>query len=428
MCSVSGSSSVCVCKVFLRFLGAEGRTLITPSRQTLPDLGSTQYGCAPSDSTLKDQSVTPPPATAPRRQVRLQERRGSNVSLVLDVSSLGTVEPLCSISTPRETILHLLRTSSRPLSAPQLQEAAAQADALDREYQKIPPNFVNSSELDIPGHALKDRYKTILPNPDTRVRLQRAVEEKDGYINANYIRGYGGMVKSYIATQGPMVNTVVDFWEMVWQEDSRIIVMITELKEKKEGEGRFGRFNVSVASLKECDGYTVREFTLQVGAETRLVRHYWCSSWPDHQTLDCAGPLLQLVWDIQERRNALKQPGPTIVHCSAGIGRTGCFIACSIGCLQLQRTGEVDVLGIVCQLRLDRGGMIQTSEQYQFLYQTLALCSRQLSERDGGQRTHTRQSDRAPPEGGRAMTPHLQQHSVPIPDQTPPPTSQCPDL
>ncbi|KAI1893136.1 hypothetical protein AGOR_G00140800 [Albula goreensis] len=347
-----------------------------------------------SDPTHKDQSVPPLPVAAPRKQVRLQERRGSNVSLVLDVSSLGAVEPLCSISTPRETILHLLRTSKRPLTAPQLQDAAAQTDTLDKEYQKIPPNFINSSELDIPGHAVKDRYKTILPNPETRVCLQNPVAagKGGGYINANYIRGYGDAEKTYIATQGPMVNTVEDFWEMVWQEKSRIIVMITELKEKKEKcvlywperEGQFGRFVVRVAALKECDGYTIRVLNLQVGSESRVVRHYWYSSWLDHQTPDCAGPLLRLVQDVQESREALTPPGPTVVHCSAGIGRTGCFIASSIGCLQLQHTGQVDVLGTVSQLRLDRGGMIQTTEQYQFLYLTLAMYSRQLSPSDPG--------------------------------------------
>ncbi|KAJ8257210.1 hypothetical protein GJAV_G00183100 [Gymnothorax javanicus] len=357
-----------------------------------------------SDRTPKDQGGTPTNVTATRKQIRLQERRGSNVSLVLDVSSLGTVEPLCSISTPKESILHLLRTSTRLLTATELQETSGQAKDLDKEYQKIPPNFVNSSDLDVPGHAVKDRYKTILPNPETRVCLQYpgSNEKADGYINANYIKGYEGEEKCYIATQGPMVNTVEDFWEMVWQEKSSIIVMITDLKEKKEKcvlywpqeEGQFGRFEVRVTTVKECEGYTIRELSLQVGGESRQVRHYWYSSWRDHQTPDCAEPLLRLVWDVQRRRDELTQPGPTVVHCSAGIGRTGCFIASSIGCLQLKCTGQVDVLGIVCRLRLDRGGMIQTSEQYQFLYLTLSLYSCQLSRSHHGDGDNSSQKDR----------------------------------
>ncbi|CAB1335969.1 unnamed protein product [Coregonus sp. 'balchen'] len=335
----------------------------------------------------EDQSAPCPAATAPRRPVQLQERRGSSVSLVLDVSSLslGAVEPLCSISTPRETILHLLRTSTRPLTPSQLQEASEETSRLNSEYQKIPPNFVNPSELDIPGRALKDRYKTILPNPETRVCLSNPAAEETGeterYINANYIKGYNGAPSSYIATQGPMLNTVHDFWEMVWQERSTTIKCELYWPEK---EGSCGRFELRVAIVKECDGYTIRDIIIQVGSESRQVRHYWYTSWPDHQTPDCTGPLLRLVADVEEHRQSHPSLGTTIVHCSAGIGRTGCFIASSIGCLQLKHASKVDVLGIVCKLRLDRGGMIETSEQYQFLYLTLAQYSRQLVNTDSG--------------------------------------------
>ncbi|XP_041091799.1 tyrosine-protein phosphatase non-receptor type 7-like isoform X1 [Polyodon spathula] len=313
-------------------------------------------------------------------------RRGSNVSLMLDVSSLGNVAPICSISTPREITLHVLRNRSHLLSGEELQDAARDPQELAAEFSKIPSNFVDQAELDIPGHALKDRYKTILPNPQTRVCLRKKGHDGDSYINANYIQEYKGTEKRFIATQGPMVNTVSDFWEMVWQEDSPIIIMITKLQEKKEKcvlywpeeEGQYGRFRVSVDRVSDCDGYTIRELTVKLEEEIRRVKHYWYSSWPDHQTPACATPLLQLVQEVEESRKGMQSQGPVIVHCSAGIGRTGCFIATSMGCQQLKSSGEVDVLGIVCQLRIDRGGMIQTSEQYQFLYLALAQYSRQL--------------------------------------------------
>lgn len=314
------------------------------------------------------------------------------MSLLLDVSSLATVEPLLSISTPRETLLHQLQTFSRPLTHTQLQQAATVSHTLNTEYQKIPPNFVIPTELDIPGRALKDRYKSILPNPVSRVTLhsqsesEGTVDEK-GYINANYIKGYEGVSRAYIATQGPMANTVQDFWEMVWQERSAIIVMITKLKEKNEKcelywpdqEGSYGKFDLRLTSVTECVGYTVRELTIQLGGESHQVRHYWYSTWPDHQTPECPAPLLQLVEEVEEHRKSIPtNAGPIIVHCSAGIGRTGCFIASCIGCQQLRHSRLVDILGIVCRLRLDRGGMVQTTEQYQFLYATLAQYSRQL--------------------------------------------------
>ncbi|XP_023669276.1 tyrosine-protein phosphatase non-receptor type 7-like isoform X1 [Paramormyrops kingsleyae] len=383
----------------------------------LSDMGTSTNPTSPNDANSNtvppsdmDQTMNfptaqkyPLPTVGSRKQARLQERRGSNVSLVLDVSTLGMVEPLCTISTPRDTILQLLRTSKRPLDASQLQEVSRQTHILDLEYQQIPPNFVNAPELNVPGHALKDRYKTILPNPETRVLLKGSIteEEDNSYINANCIQGYGQSAKSYIATQAPMVNTVEDFWEMVWQEESAIIVMIVELKEMTEKcvqywpdqAGVYGRVTVVVNSVVSGNGYTVREMTVQVGSESRQVRHYWYSTWPDHQ-IPPAGPLLQLVLDVQSYRKTLCSPGPTVVHCRAGIGRTGCFIACSACCEQLEQEGQVDVLGTVCRLRLDRGGMIQTTEQYQFLYLALALHSKKLGEKDTDQSTDSISSKR----------------------------------
>lgn len=388
-----------------------------------------------SASPPAEEPVTPPPLTTPPRKasVRLQERRGSNLSLLLDVNTLG-VETVCSVSTPKEVWLQLLHTSSRPLTHTLLQEAAIDTNTLNVEYQKIPPNFVNAADLDVPGHMMKDRYKTILPNPESRVILRNPDDEPgpDRYINANYIRGYKGAPRAYIATQGPMVHTVGDFWDMVWQERSSIIVMVTRLKEnnekcevywpqprdrtkrvkeededteekdgqrekenEEEGETRrIGRFLIRVKDSREKDGFTVTDMEIQLHSECRHVRHYWFTSWPDHHIPQCIAPYLRLVEEVETYSKSLvppsssqevsapaSSPGPIIIHCSAGIGRTGCFIASTIGCQQLRETGQADVLETVCQLRLDRGGMIQTSEQYQFLYSTLAQYSSQLQQK-----------------------------------------------
>lgn len=184
-----------------------------------------------------------------------------------------------------------------------------------------------------------------------------------------------------------MINTVNDFWQMVWQEDSPVIVMITKLKEKNEKcvlywpekRGIYGKVEVLVINVNECDNYTVRNLVLKQGSHTQHVKHYWYTSWPDHKTPDNAQPLLQLMLDVEEDRLASEGRGPVVVHCSAGIGRTGCFIATSIGCQQLKKEGVVDALSIVCQLRMDRGGMVQTSEQYEFVHHALCLYESRLS-------------------------------------------------
>ncbi|XP_028386919.2 tyrosine-protein phosphatase non-receptor type 7 isoform X2 [Phyllostomus discolor] len=344
-------------------------------------------GAQPTAWSLGAAMTQPPPAKAPaKKHVRLQERRGSSVALVLDVRSLGAVEPICSVSTPREVTLHFLRTAGRPLTRWALQHQPPSPQQLEEEFL-IPPNFVNPEDLDIPGHASKDRYKTILPNPQSRVRLGRAQSREDGdYINANYIRGYDGQEKVYIATQGPMPNTVSDFWEMVWQEGASLIVMLTQLRESKEKcvhywpteEDTYGPFRIRVQEERELPEYSVRRLSIQHQEQCRSVRHILFSAWPDHQTPESAGPLLRLVAEVEDSLETAAGAGPVVVHCSAGIGRTGCFIATRIGCQQLRARGEVDILGIVCQLRLDRGGMIQTAEQYQFLHHTLALYAAQL--------------------------------------------------
>ncbi|NWV62587.1 PTN7 phosphatase, partial [Malurus elegans] len=244
---------------------------------------------------------------------------------------------------------------------------------------KIPPNFVSPEELEIPGHAFKDRYKTILPNPESRVCLRRAgKQDEDSYINANYITGHAGRPREYIATQGPMLNTVSDFWHMVWQEQAPLIVMITKLQERKEKcvhywpekEGTYGPFTIHVQGVSEHAEYVIRDLSMQLGKECHKVKHILFPSWPDQQTPESAKPLLHLVSKVEEILQAASSPGPIVVHCR-------------IGCQQLRDKGEVDILGIVCRLRIDRGGMIQTSEQYQFLHHTLALYASQLPEVGG---------------------------------------------
>lgn len=346
------------------------------------------------DPLCQDSHEIKPPLSAcpspfKMKPVGLQERRGSNVSLTLDMSGLGIVDPFTAVPTPREKVaMEYLQSASRVLTRQKLHETVASSQLLHTEFMEIPMNFVDPKELDIPSHGTKNRYKTILPNPMSRVCLKpkNSKDSLSTYINANYIKGYGGEEKAFIATQGPMINTVNDFWQMVWQEDAPVIVMITKLKEKNEKcvlywpekRGIYGKVEVLVNSMKESDYYTVRSLTLKYGSQSRTMKHYWYTSWPDHKTPDSAQPLLQLMLDVEKDRLASPSGGPVIVHCSAGIGRTGCFIATSIGCRQLREEGVVDALNIVCQLRVDRGGMVQTSEQYEFVHHALSLYERKL--------------------------------------------------
>ncbi|XP_049636988.1 tyrosine-protein phosphatase non-receptor type 5 isoform X2 [Suncus etruscus] len=332
------------------------------------------------------------PASLTVKAMGLQERRGSNVSLTLDMCTPGcTEEGFGYLMSPREeSAREYLLSASRVLQAQELHEKALDPFLLQAEFFEIPMNFVDPKEYDIPGLVRKNRYKTILPNPHSRVCLTSPDPEDplSSYINANYIRGYGGEEKVYIATQGPIVSTVGDFWRMVWQEQTPIIVMITNIEEMNEKcteywpeeQAMYDSVEVTVCQVIHTDDYRLRLISLRSGTEERSLKHYWFTSWPDQKTPDRAPPLLHLVQEVEE---AAQQEGPRcapiVVHCSAGIGRTGCFIATSICCQQLRREGVVDILKITCQLRQDRGGMIQTCEQYQFVHHVMSLYEKQLS-------------------------------------------------
>ncbi|XP_056658199.1 tyrosine-protein phosphatase non-receptor type 5 isoform X2 [Monodelphis domestica] len=332
------------------------------------------------------------PTSLTVKSMGLQERRGSNVSLTLDMCTPGcSEEGFGYIMSPREeSAREYLLSASRVLRAEELHEKALDPFLLQAEFFEIPMNFVDPKEYDIPGLVRKNRYKTILPNPHSRVCLT-SLDQGDplsSYINANYIRGYGGEEKVYIATQGPIVNTVSDFWQMVWQEHAPIIVMITNIEEMNEKcteywpeeQVVYDGVEIIVKQVIQADDYRLRLITLRSGSEERGLKHYWFTSWPDQKTPDRAPPLLQLVLEVEEAAGWEGQSfAPIIVHCSAGIGRTGCFIATSICCKQLQREGVVDILKTTCQLRQDRGGMIQTCEQYQFVHHVMSLYEKQLS-------------------------------------------------
>ncbi|XP_075423785.1 tyrosine-protein phosphatase non-receptor type 5 isoform X4 [Ascaphus truei] len=258
----------------------------------------------------------------------LQERRGSNVSLTLDMCTPGSTEPYGHIMSPREqSTRQYLQTTSNVLTEDELHERALDSFSLQKEFFEIPMNFVDPKEYEILGLVRKNRYKTILPNPHSRVCLMTPDEEDDplsSYINANYIHGYGEVEKIYIATQGPTVNTVSDFWKMVWQQRSPIIVMITNIEEVNEKcteywpEERaiYEGIEVIINHIIQADAYILRLITLKSGEEERSLKHFWYTSWPDQKTPDQAPPLLKLVQDVEEAKQRPEQnDAPIIVHC-----------------------------------------------------------------------------------------------------------------
>uniref|UniRef100_A0A4W3JC04 protein-tyrosine-phosphatase n=1 Tax=Callorhinchus milii TaxID=7868 RepID=A0A4W3JC04_CALMI len=232
----------------------------------------------------------------------------------------------------------------------------------------------------------KNRYGNIIAYDHSRVRLQLLDgDPHSDYINANYIDGYH-RPRHYIATQGPMQETVKDFWRMIWQENSASIVMVTNLVEVgrvkccrywPDDTEVYGDIKVTLVETEPLAEYVIRTFTVQkkVNHEIREIRQFHFTSWPDHGVPCYATGLLGFVRQVKFLNPS--DVGPLVVHCSAGAGRTGCFIAIDIMLDMAESEGVVDVYNCVRELRSQRVNMVQTEEQYVFVHDAIleaCLC------------------------------------------------------
>ncbi|NXB43992.1 PTPRO phosphatase, partial [Leucopsar rothschildi] len=237
---------------------------------------------------------------------------------------------------------------------------------------------------DLPMNRCKNRYTNILPYDFSRVRLVSMNEEEGSdYINANYIPGYNSP-QEYIATQGPLPETRNDFWKMVLQQKSQIIVMLTQCNEKRrvkcdhywpftEDPVAYGDITVEMLSEEEHTDWVYRSFRISYADEVQDVMHFNFTAWPDHgvPTTNAAESILQFVQMV--RQKSAKTKGPMVVHCSAGVGRTGTFIALDRLLQHIRDHEFVDILGLVADMRSYRMSMVQTEEQYIFIHQCVQL-------------------------------------------------------
>ncbi|GAB5577788.1 receptor-type tyrosine-protein phosphatase eta [Prionailurus iriomotensis] len=226
----------------------------------------------------------------------------------------------------------------------------------------------------------KNRYNNVLPYDISRVKLSVQAHSTDDYINANYMPGYHSK-KEFIATQGPLPNTLKDFWRMVWEKNVYAIVMLTKCVEQgrtkceeywpsKQAQD-YGDITVAMTSEIVLPQWTIRDFTVKnlQTSESHPLRQFHFTSWPDHGVPDTTDLLINFRYLVRDYMKQSPPESPILVHCSAGVGRTGTFIAIDRLIYQIENENTVDVYGIVYDLRMHRPLMVQTEDQYVFLNQ-----------------------------------------------------------
>uniref|UniRef100_A0A4W4FYS6 Receptor-type tyrosine-protein phosphatase n=2 Tax=Electrophorus electricus TaxID=8005 RepID=A0A4W4FYS6_ELEEL len=256
---------------------------------------------------------------------------------------------------------------------------------LEEEFRKLTNVRIMKENMrtgNLPANMRKNRVLQIIPYDFNRVILSvKRGQEFTDYINASFIDGY--RQKDYfIATQGPLSHTVQDFWRMVWEWKCHSIVMLTELKEREqekcvpywptEGSVVFGEYSVELKRDTLCETFSLRDLllTYMPDKQSRVVRHFHFHGWPEIGIPSDGKGMIDLIAAVQRQQ---QQSGnhPIVVHCSAGAGRTGTFIALSNILERVKAEGLLDVFQTVKSLRNQRPHMVQTVEQYDFCYKVV---------------------------------------------------------
>ncbi|CAH1099689.1 unnamed protein product [Psylliodes chrysocephalus] len=300
---------------------------------------------------------------------------------------------------------------THPLNFPALAKFATNKEDIKAEFEEIPQIIAKTYELP-EGCETKNRYANVIPLPETRVFLQ-PIEgyPNSDYINANYVTGPKNTKGYYIACQGPMSNTVDDFWRMIWEQQTKVILMLTYFFEKGiekcvdylppsevlDCNRLFGDFQVTLKKRDVKDKYIISNLQLKnmVSNSWREVTHFWYMGWPEKGVPAEENSIIAFLIEARSYMKsatldknssngnlnglAKNEINPVVVHCSPGTGRTGVVIACDIAIREFEQTRLVDIPKIVYRIRRDRASAVQTKEQYMFIYKVVSLYATKLT-------------------------------------------------
>ncbi|KAJ8784733.1 hypothetical protein J1605_008084 [Eschrichtius robustus] len=244
-----------------------------------------------------------------------------------------------------------------------------------------------TTEAEKPKNIKKNRYKDILPYDHSRVELSMVTSDEDSsYINANFIKGVYGP-KAYIATQGPLPTTVLDFWRMIWEYSvlvsAELLLLLYSPVFRDEGDRVSGyiivmacmEFEMGKEAENKKSDYTIRTLQAKFNSETRTIYQFHYKNWPDHDVPSSIDPILELIWDVRcyQEDNSV----PICIHCSAGCGRTG--VICAIDYMwMLLKDGIIpenfSVFSLIQEMRTQRPSLVQT-QFTKFLFLFVPVCN-----------------------------------------------------
>jgi len=232
----------------------------------------------------------------------------------------------------------------------------------------------------------KDRYPDVVPYAHNRVVLSCDDEGSD-YINASYV------LERFIATQAPLSHTVCDFWKMVYEQRVVVIVMLTRVFEGgcmkasfywpivQDVSVAFGEVSVTLLKQEEEGSLLISKFRISGPEEDRIVYHIQYLGWPDKGVPESGEEIISIIEKAHQFNDAVScGTGRIIVHCSAGIGRTGTFIAIYeiIELLKKDHNAQIDVESLILRMREHRCGMVQTDAQFEFIQEMVEICREQF--------------------------------------------------
>ncbi|XP_043254031.1 receptor-type tyrosine-protein phosphatase N2 isoform X2 [Colletes gigas] len=261
-------------------------------------------------------------------------------------------------------------------------------DRLDEEWAALCVYEVDSCSTDIAESEANikcNRPGASLPYDHSRVILNDLANANNSdYINASTITDHDPRNPAYIATQGPLPHTTADFWQLVWEQGSVVIVMLTRLTEEgvgmchrywpEKGSELYHIYEVHLVSEHFwCDDYLVRSFylkNLRTG-ETRTVTQFHFLSWPENGVPYSTKALLEFRRKINKSYKG--RSCPIVVHCSDGVGRTGTYCLIDMVLNRMMKGAkEIDIAATLEHIRDQRPDMVATKQQFEFVLMAVA--------------------------------------------------------